>query len=258
MAKSKDESHDLAVVSTEQYLALREEADELRALVDEYLEDGLSEQDLHLIKIPTGGGLQWELPNEQMASTFDGVILAIQQTRAYFPDEYSGGNSPPTCSSRDGKVGIGRPGGECALCSMAQWGSGRTGIGSACKERKILYILFPGETLPVRLSLPVTSFKHLRKYHIGLLNKRLPQHGVVTRFSLERIKSRSGISYSMIKLAQVGPIPAEMAERAKSYATTLKTALFPTAPETSTATHATVMDDDVPWGDDLRGEDLCP
>lgn len=240
----------LATIDLSSYLALREEAEELRELVDEYLEDGLSENDLHLIKIPAGGGMAWELPGDTTASTFDGVILAVQNTRAYFPQAFTGGANPPACSSRDGKTGVGLPGGSCLTCEKAIWGSGKEHFGTACGERKIVYILMPGETLPVRLSLPVTSFKILRKYQVSLLNKRYPSHGVVTQFGLEKAKSQSGITYSVLKLSQVTPISGDMADRAKAYATMLKSALFH-QPDLQAPPSSPVSDDAIPWGAEL-------
>ncbi len=222
------ENTELVAVNENNYLALQCEANEMREMIGEYLDDGLQDGDLEVVKVPTGGGLQWELPGAEggeMESTFDGVIVGVQVVRSYWPGEFSGENNPPQCSSRDGKHGVGNPGGECEICPLNEWGSGKNGVGTACRERKRIYILRPNSYLPLVLSLPVTSIKHVRKYQIRLLNQRLPLHGVVTRFGLERTKSATGISYSEVTFTAAGPLPADIAPLAKAYANTIKGAL---------------------------------
>ena len=210
------------------YLALQSEMHEMAGMIDEYLEGGLQSNDLERIKVPPGGGLQWEIPGAgggEMVSTFDGIIVGVQTTRSYWAEEFSGGNVPPNCSSRDGQTGVGDPGGECETCPKNHWGSGRNGVGTACQERKMVYILRPEDALPVVLSLPITSIKLLRKYQFRLLSKRTPPHAVVTRFGLERTKSGGGILYSLVTFSAVGPLSPQLTPIAKAYASTIKTAL---------------------------------
>lgn len=215
----------LAVISEESYMALRDEADELHSLIEEYLSDGLTEDDLHIVKIPGGGGRAWDLPGDVSAPSFVGVILGIQSTRAYFPDEFSGASQPPLCSSRDGITGAGQPGGVCAPCPFSQWGSGKNGMGSACGQRKILYVLRPEEVLPIRVALPVTSFRNLRRYQLDLLNQRARLSGVATEFSLIQVQSKGGIKYSQAFCRMAGALDPETAQRAKAYAALLTASL---------------------------------
>lgn len=212
----------------ENYMALQCEAHELASMIDEYLEGGLQEGDLEQIKIPTGGGLQWELPSAaggEMANTFDGVIVGVQTTRTYWSEAFSGTGVPPDCISRDGKTGIGSPGGECETCEKNHWGSGKNNMGTACQERKRVYILRPEGFLPVILNLPITSIKNLRKYQIRLLSQHTPVNVVVTRFGLERNKSQGGILYSQVTCTSIGPLPETLAPLAKAYAKTIQAAI---------------------------------
>lgn len=72
------------------------------------------------VKIPAGGTLQFEMPsddpdNPDYEKTLVGVILHSHATCAYWPagSEYDD-DTTPLCSSADGKIGIGTPGGACA------------------------------------------------------------------------------------------------------------------------------------------------
>jgi hypothetical protein len=238
----------LTTITTEQFVALQQEATELQELVEEFFTDGLVENDLELIKIPSGGGRAWDLPKGLSAPTFDGVLLGIQNSRAYWPNTYSGGGTPADCSSRDGITGRGRPGGECKWCELSQWGSGRNGVGTACNPRKTLYILRPVDSLPVRLSLPVTSFTPLRKYQVSLLNQRVRPSAVATRFGLAVAQSKSNIKYSQATFAVAGALDPETALRAKAYAGILASALGGSAKSTAVEEPAPteIEEDDIP------------
>ena len=94
--------------------------------------DGL-QMSFQRVKIPAGGTLQFEMPsddpdNPDYEKTLVGVILHNHATCAYWPagSEYDD-DTTPLCSSVDGKVGIGTPGGACAACVMNRFGSAPDG-----------------------------------------------------------------------------------------------------------------------------------
>jgi hypothetical protein len=207
------------------YEVLSCNAREVAEMIGEFLEDGLKPNDLEQIKIPTGGAIQWELPGGEMVNSFEGVIVGIQTTRAYWEGDFAGGGTPPNCTSQNGRTGIGSPGGECDFCPKNMWGSGKNGTGTACSPRKKIYILRPEGFLPVVLSLPVTSMDKLRKYQIRLLNQRTGVNIAVTRFGLERTKSKAGILYSQVTCTAVGPLPESLIPLARSYAKMIQSAV---------------------------------
>ena len=98
------------------------------------------------VKIPAGGALQFEIPSDNpedpdYAKTLEGVILYSHSTCAYWPEgsEYDD-NVSPLCSSLDGKMGYGTPGGACAACPLNQYGTatdskGNQAKGKACKNK---------------------------------------------------------------------------------------------------------------------------
>ena len=73
--------------------------------------EGLGTMPIDTIKIPSGGGIAFEVPGEDpdspdMAKELIGVITGHKPQNAYWQDAYSGDNASPDCYSDDGKVGI--------------------------------------------------------------------------------------------------------------------------------------------------------
>ena len=132
--------------------------------------DGL-QMSFQRVKIPAGGTLQFEMPsddpdNPDYEKTLVGVILHNHATCAYWPagSEYDD-DTTPLCSSVDGKVGIGTPGGACAACVMNRFGSAPDGSkGKACKNMRVLYLLRSGEYMPLQVNLPPTSIKPFKAF----------------------------------------------------------------------------------------------
>ena len=132
----------------------------------------------------------------------EGTDLKVAAQNAYFEDEYNGQAQPPACSSMDGKLGIGCPGGACANCPLNKYGSADDGKGKKCKNLRRIYILRSGEILPLLVTLPPTSIRNFSDY----ISKRIVTKGmkacdVVTKMTLTVEKSSSGIKYSKVQFA---------------------------------------------------------
>ncbi|MCM1530388.1 MAG: hypothetical protein NC093_10395 [Alistipes sp.] len=207
----------------------------------EWLNEAMSEDcagiDLQLdrLKIPAGGSIAFEVPgadedDTQMVKEIVGVVLFNHPANAYYKDKYTGGSNPPDCSSFDGKIGNGTPGGDCLNCPYNKFGSG-DGKSKACKNRRMLYILREGELFPVILNLPVGSSVAYKNYVKHLLTKRTSLSRVVTSISLKKAMSESNIAYSQAVFKFIRPLTAEeitslapMIEQMKTYASNLTTA----------------------------------
>ena len=132
--------------------------------------DGLGSLPFDRVKIPSGGGLAFEVPGEddenpESATEIIGVILDHHPVNAYWINKFAGGNEQPDCSSFDGKQGVERETGEikdCASCPYNQFGSDDKG--KACKNVHRVFILREGNPVPLVLSLPPTSLKYMRDY----------------------------------------------------------------------------------------------
>ena len=155
------------------------------------------------IKIPSGGGLAFEVPGDDPASPdtvkeFKAVILHHHPINCYYKEEYTGGNNPPDCGSMDGHIGIDGETGEvksCADCPFNKFGSGKNGA-KACKQKRRIYLLREGEQLPIILSLPTGSLSEFSKYVMRLLSKGKKTNSVVTKFTLKKAQNSGGINYS--------------------------------------------------------------
>jgi hypothetical protein len=187
--------------------------------------EGISVADLDRIKVPTGGGVNWEIPSlsgAQSARFIDGILIHISRRRAYWSNPNPTGD-PPDCASVDMEIGVGNPGGDCSICPLNQWGSakdqsGAARAGKACRECLLTFVLRPGATLPVIISVPPSSLDGMRKYRLRLSDSGKKFFQVVTRFSLNKTSSKTGVAYSEIVPEIVSEIDAETSRRVEAYA----------------------------------------
>lgn len=191
--------------------------------------DGLGMIPFDRVKIPSGGGLAFELPGEdeenpETAQELVGVILYHHPVNAYWIEKFSGGNEQPDCSSMDGKQGVIRETGEirsCADCPYNRFGS--DGLGKACKNVHRVYILREDNPVPLILSLPPTSLKYMRDY-IGkrILLKGMRCYDAITKITLKKEKNAGGIAYSRAVFAFAGKLPDEKRAAAAEMAAVIK------------------------------------
>ena len=193
--------------------------------------DGLGSLPLDMVKIPSGGGLAFEIPtddpdNPDTEKEIVGVILFHHPLNAYWEAKYDGQNTNPDCASYDGKTGVNATTGEicnCANCPQNQFGSGEGGNGKACKNMHRCYILREGNPVPLLLTLPPTSLKGLRDY-LGkqVVLKGMRCYQVITKVTLKKEVSSGNITYSRAVFSKVGVLEGEKLEAAKAYAEQLK------------------------------------
>jgi hypothetical protein len=173
--------------------------------------------DLPRIKVPSGGGTLWQLQTlegERAEPTIEGIIVFARDTRAYWAtsaDDPAAGNNPPDCSSTDGLIGIGTPGGHCVPtkeckkgCPLAAFKSDpKGGAGQACKAVRQLFFLRPGSMMPELIGLPPTSLKAARRYMMTLTVNGIPHFCAITRIGLEKQKNPAGKTYAVAKFDKV-------------------------------------------------------
>lgn len=205
------------------------EGDIAAAIAEEM--EGLGTVPFDRVKIPSGGGLAFEIPGEdednpESATEITGVILYHHPVNAYWAEKFDGANEQPDCSSYDGKMGIVRETGECKSCGdcpFNQFGSGEGGSGKACKNAHRIYILREGNPVPLILSLPPTSLKFMRDY----ISKRILLKGMrcfqaVTKITLKKERSASGITYSRAAFTFVEKLTPEQVAAAEAMANSIK------------------------------------
>jgi len=181
------------------------------ALIEQTVEVmGITPWQLGQIRVPTGGNLAWTIDTgngPDACKEFSGIIgLAKAKQRAWYRESFSdtGGGSPPSCTSADGRNGFGvndpnsppdtHPTSySCASCEWNQFGSKRgPGRGKDCAEVMHLYIWLPGEALPAVLQVPPTSLQAVQGYMLKLASKFQMPQSVMTRFGL-KIRSGKGV-----------------------------------------------------------------
>ena len=182
--------------------------------------DGLGSINFEKIKIPSGGGIAFEVPTDnpeepESKTSIDGVIVLHQPCNVYFRNKFGETDEKmPDCSSPNGKTGYMRDSGTektCATCKFNQFGSGDGGTGKACQNRIDLYILMEGNDFPVVLSLPATSIKAFKTYLTTLVLHKQPMRRVKTKITLKKAKSSGGITYSTCVFKKLGAVePEEM------------------------------------------------
>lgn len=195
-------NNEIATVnSNESFLALRDF--NLSDVMAEEM-NGLSAS-FERVKIPIGGGTVFEIPGDDSddvdtVKEINAVILHHHPLNAYYATKYTGGTNPPDCGSYDGLVGVGNPGGNCKNCPYNVFGSGENGA-KACKNRRRLYLLREGDIFPMILSLPTGSLKGFTRYLMRILPKYKNSNAVVTRFTLKKATSGTGIAYSQAQFS---------------------------------------------------------
>lgn len=204
---------------------------------DNFGDEGFSPSDLDRLKVPSGGGTSWDIPDEDPQRHVDGIIIHRQPTRSmWFKGRGEGGeeDGPPDCWSGDAKVGVGafgpgsesNPTGACETCPMNVFGSSDRGSGNgkACKEQMQLFVLQEGSILPLQISLPPTSLKGFRKYMTRLASRGKSYYAVLSRFSLE-VQKGGGQTYSVVVPSKVADLDPEEARAARAFGSTIKTYL---------------------------------
>jgi hypothetical protein len=223
MAKGKEVAtgaEDTGALAIYEQFNLVETAAELRDVMDVNLGgESIGESDLDRIKVPAAGGRLWAVPDadgvEQDIPVITGIILHTCMTRAYWPEKYSGGATPPQCYSNDGVNGNGEPGGQCSICPFNEWASDPHNPESrakACQEKRSLFILQPGNLLPMFIRAPAGSLRKLKKFLLDLSTKRRKRTWeVVTELYLTKEKNAQGIDFSMINCKVVEILPTDVA-----------------------------------------------
>lgn len=222
-----------AIATTNLYPALTEEAVEgMCESVESNLDMGSDRIDprklFTTITFPGGGSTIWEIPAVEGDSIstkeFTGIIFHINTERARYQGKF-GGDKRPLCTSQNGEIGHGDPGGECMSCAYNEFGSHEEYPGrKACTETKQLYFImkdtgdFPTEKWPMICRIPAGSFPILEEYRIRLAKTRTKLYTVETKFTLTKQKNKQDIPFAQVLLTRGDTITdPEMIKAIESY-----------------------------------------
>lgn len=208
---------------------LEELKDELADLDEE---NGIS---CRLIKIPSGGGLAYEVQGDEddveYMKEVSGVIVFTHRMNAYWEGKYGEasdeGAKIPYCSSMDGKTGLCTENGEvltCEGCPYNQYGSDmQGGKGKACKNMRRIYLMMNNDPNFYLLTVPPTSLKEVNNRLARIMgSKGIPYTQLIVSFKLEKATNAGGIAYSKIVIETRGLLPAESAAMARQMRNQIK------------------------------------
>ena len=179
------------------------------------------------IKIPSGGGISYEVQGEDEGDAepmkeIDGVIVFTHRLSGYWPGAYGSGDDsskPPVCSSMDGKTGLNTETGEvrsCDGCPYNEYGTavdqqGNLSRGKACKNMRRLYLLMDGDPNFYLLTVPPTSIKDVNKQLTKILTGGIPYTGLIVKLKLEKAKNANGVAYSKVAISKSGLLTPQAA-----------------------------------------------
>lgn len=193
--------------------------------------DGLGTIPYDRVKIPSGGSIVFEVPTEDednpdTEKELIGIILDHHGVNSRWAAAYTGSDAPPVCSAYDGKTGVNTETGEiiaCADCPYNKFGSGQDERGKACKNSHRIYMLRPGNPVPLVLTLPPTSIKYARDYFAkSIVLKGMRCYQAITKITLKKEQSADGIAYSRACFTFVDRLNATQAAQAEEMAQAIK------------------------------------
>ena len=156
------------------------------------------------VTIPGGEGRQWVikgLRGEERIDEIVGVIVHQQASRTYYAEAYSGGGSPPDCSSNDGITGLPGVAGvtACAICPMNQWETASSGRGKACAEYAQLFVAMHHKIMPLVVRISPGSLSALDDFMQQLSSEMLRRDRVEIAIGLEDGGGYSRASFRLVR-----------------------------------------------------------
>lgn len=212
---------------------------------------GLGNSFIDNIKLPSGGGLAFEVPgddseNPDIMKELTGVIIAHHPMFGFWEGEYDGDNTPPICYSMDSIQGIDIAGEvhDCQSCPKNQYGSNGKGKGKACKNAHRIYFLMENSCFPAIVDLPPTSLGNFGIYlRRNMIQKQVQCYEVVTQISLTKKANNDGIIYSQALFKNLGKLPSKQQLVIKQYVESFKASSLNTN-TTTTAQGFDIQDSD--------------
>lgn len=220
---------ELAIINSGEFRAVAvigDTGENLMELLQENVGEQISVFDFAKLTVPSGGGEFWSIPSADGAKVekeIEGVVLLRKSGKAYWQVSMDDSTelTPPDCSSEDGMIGIGTPGGTCAQCPLNRFETAAKGKGKACKDKCDIFILTKNGVLPMIIQVPPTSLRSFKQYGMLLLDAGKDISKVLTKFSLVS-ETRSGKKTAIIQFKSGGDIGPEMHPFVAKYKETIK------------------------------------
>ncbi len=207
MAKSKE----VIPFVTEFPMISSDNSSVLEAMANNLESEEISKREMFtVIPNPKGGEEEWVIKTPMGKMTFDileGIILHIGNERTYYKEAYGVGEiQPPICSSANGVIGVGEPGGKCVKCEYSQFGPNNEK--PICDQKKPMYLLIPeiNPVLPVVLNVTGPSFPSLKTFNISLMQFGVNVFDVKVELSLKAGKTKNKMPSSILQIETLSNI----------------------------------------------------
>jgi hypothetical protein len=230
-----------ALVPTKDYSIVKRGQQGIDLLRETLDGQDVNEFSLPRVRIPAGGGLQWEVPTlsgSEATKELQGVVVMYKSSRSYWSEPYEGDNEPPDCSASDAKHAV-KGDNEieipatldeatnrllCETCAFSEWGSSDTGSGrgQACKLTRQLFLIVPDRMLPLVVTLPPTSLKAASAYFLMLADYSKDYRRITTVVGLEKRSGKSVPDFSAATFRMGEDLDDETAEIMASYSEALR------------------------------------
>ncbi len=217
--------NETALVTDQGYIALKDNSIDI--IKQNLKNQPLSFQLFDTVKAPSGGSTVFTVPGisgDEIEKSITGIILDYATPRAYWETADPVEGTPPTCYSTNSIVSTN--GKACNSCPFNTFGS-RNGesLAKACKESVSLFMLRPGNIMPIIVRIPVSSKVIFQRYLTRLIGKMLPLSGVVTKITLDKTTNKAGQPYSVYSFEAVEELNSEDTEKAKAFGKNLMSVL---------------------------------
>jgi hypothetical protein len=224
---------ELAVVSADQFVALRKNSEFAEALKanTELAGEAITADSLTRIKTPAGGGTRWEIPTASGAESTEeirGVLVNFQKHGLLWPSDDPKPGGMPVLRTWDLKTAeqvgpipedmtqalesckVGARAYSWENLTYNQWGTGKNGIGKRCREQRQLFVLREGDLFPLLITAQPGSLRRVLNWFNDLSKAGVPFYRAIVSLRLEKTLNKGGQPYSQIVPKLVGTLsPAD-------------------------------------------------
>lgn len=211
--------------------ALRDRGELIREIMTENFEgETLNVFSLPRVRVAPGSMQVFSrvtMNGQETPKELTGIIVEQGTWRAKWSQRIGSGGAPqgqpPECTSMDGHVGIGDPGGDCHTCPLNQWGSavddkGQPSRGKLCKEIRPLFMLLDdAPMMPTLLTLPPTSAKSLTDYKMLVSGQGLTFWQCHVRITLAAAQNAGGIGYGKAVITPIAELDGDAQTLVRAY-----------------------------------------
>lgn len=233
MAKTEAAKNELAVVSRDKFVALRDDSDIAEAMAANIaVGEKIDESVLTRVPTPTGGGTTWVIPGvagEESAQEIRGILVHHCRRGVLWPASTLTQGAIPVVISHDLQVGeqIGpiptdmaatlnkckRPDGTYDWPALYSVYGGRGSTDRRAKEQRVMFVLREGDPWPLIVVAQPGSLKTCKPF---LLKLPVVYWRAVISLTLKKVANATGQPYAQIVPALVGTLSKEDGERVKN------------------------------------------